>query len=266
MPPQVPTHNSSLQAHRKGGKCETINKHGLEVEGGNLCSWQAAPPPPSNYRTHFCSISLHTATHFGRSRFTLPHFNGPLLTLPIWRNNIMMQPWLWCSKTVPSSSNCSLDWATLPPLDYKLCTRLSNCDPSARECVRLSKMELRQSTSRWGLANTQSRTKTGFCFRQERVFRAAAYLVFWLVIRLSVALEEHSAGAASDDTTFVRARNIVPLSPVGLSLNLGSKYVNSDIHKESVHSGWRNVSPSIQLNQRDNARGWSQNIETDRQR
>ena len=97
--------------------------------------------------------------------------------------------------------------------------------------------------------------------RQDSVFARnefwcfAAYLVFWLVIRLSVALEEHSASAASDDTTFVRARNIVPLSPVGLSLNLGSKYVNSDIHKESVHSGWRNVSPSIQLNQGDNARG-----------
>ena len=66
---------------------------------------------------------------------------------------------------------------------------------------------------------------------------------------------QHSASAPSDDTTFVRPRNIVPLSPVGLSLNLGSKYVNSDIHKESVHSGWRNVSPSIQLNQGDNARG-----------
>ena len=95
--------------------------------------------------------------------------------------------------------------------------------------------------------------------RQDSVFARnefyAAYLVFWLVIRLSVALEEHSTSAASDDTTFVRARNIVPLSPVGLSLNLGSKYVNSDIHKESVHSGWRNVSPSIQLNQGDNARG-----------
>ena len=49
---------------------------------------------------------------------------------------------------------------------------------------------------------------------------------------------QHSASAPSDDTTFVRPRNIVPLSPVpGLSLNLGSKYVNSDIHKESVHSG-----------------------------
>ena len=63
------------------------------------------------------------------------------------------------------------------------------------------------------------------------------------------------ASAASDDTAFVSTRNIVPLSPGGLSLNLGSKYVNSDTHKESVHSGWRNVSPSIQLNQGDNARG-----------
>ena len=147
-----------------------------------------------------------------------------------------------------------------PALDYKLRTRLSNCNPSMdgmRPIVQNTGITAKHFPLRLDLLTlTMSRTKTAILFSRGTSFgfRTAAYLVFWLVIRLSVAARWKST-APSDDTTFVCQRNIVALSPVGLSLNLGSKYVNSDIHKESVHSGWRNVSPSIQLNQGDNARG-----------